>query len=579
MSGEEISATISCNSSNANTSPGKSQSRRGRGRGRGSGRGRGGSGRGRGGTPRKNRKSSPKKTSNNSNGDGLPSHRHSRMADEEVLIQFGQLLRSESAAACDIHERYTTGVISSESEFIEEVRKLLMMNHSSVETVKMNAENRKANNNKKVKDRKSKSKQDVERNDDDAEVDVVESSSNDIQSSDVDVTNKHGDMEEINHIAVELATSAMNEIHLEPSSGKLGRVSVQGETFISAQDPNHENKMSNVVSDIAPINDKSVVPVINSSSDVDQPDKEKILVKALVFRRHPKRLNHPNLGFIRVTSNGAAAKSTKDNGTLVLPPKHHFMAHWTLNVSLLENGDTSGLQVGMFRLGANENTQQHSIIVKDVINVNVAKNGIISGKVPFHAPRAPCEVVLRLFQADDTKKDTNSQVDNDNNQDEDTFLKHVTTLARSSVVYVKCDSSESAADVLRGVLGGIKRGLASPLTNVQNLQAILQSFPCHDHKNLVYGCVNECSKSVYSTTQEFDKLCYEIKCLEEIQEDTDGENHVSNKESVASGKSSSDSTPTSKTKLQKLYAERAATERRIVEVSTHSTYISTRLLC
>ena len=43
------------------------------------------------------------------------------MADEEVLIQFGQLLRSESAAACDIHEWYTTGVMSSESEFIEEV--------------------------------------------------------------------------------------------------------------------------------------------------------------------------------------------------------------------------------------------------------------------------------------------------------------------------------------------------------------------------------------------------------------------------------------------------------------------------
>ena len=278
------------------------------------------------------------------------------------------------------------------------------------------------------------------------------------------------------------------------------------------------------------------------------------------IKRLPKRLNHPSMHIIKVSS-GPALNHKKN--VIFLPPKYQFTAHWSLTLSLIEDEefDLKNLQIGLFRLGAIENTTQHAIVIKGITNMK-RDGSHIWGDINFHAPRTPCDVVLRLFVKDnDAKK---SKVDDE----EDKLPKHVTTLARSLCIHVKCDCSDNAAEVLRGILGAIKRGLSSPLTNLQNLYATIKSYPCHEHQKLVFGVFNECSKSARSTTNDFNTLCEKIIDLEEKNKndiESIEENKAEEEKVIVEN---DDSQLADKSKLQKLYSERASMERRIVEVKS-----------
>ena len=518
----------------------------GRGKGRGGGRGRGGRGgrgAGRGGsdtlnpnnTRRNHPRSSPKKSSKNSKHGNVV-----HIKNEDVLIQFGQLLRTDSllaVAAGEVHQKYRDGVIASEQEFINEARKLLMTHLENTDQTNEICQN---NRLKKMSNNES-ARENVD-DDEEGKGEKLEGSAQISEGSNV--------VAERNDSNVENVTRAIDALLLDSEDRtRAGEISMM-------EDEPKSLEITNADSDI-PVKDT------NKESPLDN---EKALIKAQTLKRFPKRLNHPKLSYIQVTSSASVAKVGNDGNSLVLPPKHHFTAHWSLDTTLLENEDMNGLQLGMFRVGANENTQQHAIVVKDA-TASENNNGIIAGRIPFHAPRAPCEVILRLFRTDDSRKVSQNKSPSEN-EEEETLPNHVTTLGRSSVVYVKCDSSESAAEVLRGVLGGIKRGLASPLTNVQNLLAILQSFPCHENKNLVYGCVKECIKSIRTATSEFDELCDQIRLLEELQEQSSGKDSpVNNSDNENPVNESSDTRTGGKSRLQKLYTERAASERRIIEVS------------
>lgn len=475
------------------------------------------------------------------------------------MIKFGALLKDDNVEAVEIHSKFAEGEVG-EAEFVAKARQLLASqneqkpdeNSTDVKDESTNAEENTKDSvekastpNVKRSARKSKRSNRKKKEVAQAPVDVVTEQlrcnvlEDDDDTDCEEADNSNVDREKLsNGVELHVKDAAKNET-VQASEGQSDSTS-----------PTQNGQMTEQKRNAADLKEDEIV-----TKDTRDVDAETDTGTPRPHKRFPKRLNIANMGKILTSASESKVVMNK-NEVSIIPPKCQFSAYWSLARSFVESESVgpSNLQLGLFRVGATENTSQSAIVIKDVPNIESVDDILVGGTVRFHAPRVPCDVVLRLFLKDD--------VESKKDDDGDAILpKHVTTIARSSVIQVKCRSTEDVADVLRGILGGIKRGLASPSTNVQNLLATLQSFPCSENKNLVYGCVKECYKLVRNATDEYDCLRDRVVELEKRVEEVS----CDSKEEEQKEENTKEEIP-SKSKLQKLYLERTTSERRIVEL-------------
>lgn len=188
-------------------------------------------------------------------------------------------------------------------------------------------------------------------------------------------------------------------------------------------------------------------------------------------------------------------------------------ANGTSSLQLLERGIRSRLHIciGLFRLGTETNyniisKQNTSIISKEIETFQLIKarqdrpdgeeNLLLTGRVPFYAPRTPGNVIFRMYM------ETNP----------------IITLATSSPVVIHLlDPQQDIDPTLRFVLSGIKSRKGSVLGSLYTVASVLSSWvtvvgASSDKKDYAYneaagralwGCICECRKLVENSKNEY----------------------------------------------------------------------------
>jgi hypothetical protein len=188
-------------------------------------------------------------------------------------------------------------------------------------------------------------------------------------------------------------------------------------------------------------------------------------------------------------------------------------ANGTSSLQQLESGIRSRLHIciGLFRLGTETNyniisKQNTSIISKEVETFQLIKarqdrpdgeeNLLLTGRVPFYAPRTPGNVIFRMYM------ETNP----------------IITLATSSPVVIHLlDPQQDIDPTLRFVLSGIKSRKGSVLGSLYTVASVLSSWvtvvgASSDKKDYTYneaagralwGCICECRKLVENSKNEY----------------------------------------------------------------------------
>ncbi len=223
-------------------------------------------------------------------------------------------------------------------------------------------------------------------------------------------------------------------------------------------------------------------------------------------------LSHIRLLMANVT----ADKKQESIGFLEEPNALHGTvvdANGTSNLQQLERGIQSLLHIciGLFRLGTETNynilaKQNTSIISKEVESFQLIKarqdspdgeeNLLLTGKVPFYAPRTPGNVIFRMYM------ETNP----------------VITLATSSPVVIHLlDPQQDLDPTLRFVLSGIKSRKGSVLGSLYTVASVLSSWVTVVSVSMVkkdcmyyeaagralWGCICECRKLVENSKTEY----------------------------------------------------------------------------
>jgi hypothetical protein len=242
-------------------------------------------------------------------------------------------------------------------------------------------------------------------------------------------------------------------------------------------------------------------------------------------------------------ANVTADKKQESIGFLEEPNALHGTvvdANGTSNLQQLERGIQSLLHIciGLFRLGTETNynilaKQNTSIISKEVESFQLIKarqdspdgeeNLLLTGKVPFYAPRTPGNVIFRMYM------ETNP----------------VITLATSSPVVIHLlDPQQDLDPTLRFVLSGIKSRKGSVLGSLYTVASVLSSWVTVVSVSMVkkdcmyyeaagralWGCICECRKLVENSKTEYqskiENLAERIATLQSITSSSSNKNKL-----------------------------------------------------
>lgn len=303
-----------------------------------------------------------------------------------------------------------------------------------------------------------------------------------------------------------------------------------------------------------------------ATQEVDEQAKGNTATKKI---RQPKRINYKPRGIIRLK-------------TYELGARAEFDAFWELECGCFDDYDD--LHIGLFRLGAPENTTQSSIISKPLsypkkndANQN-QQQPTHQSRTHFHTPRIPGHFTLRIFSPSASNVHP---------------VQTLATLAQGVLIVTVnvCEGVKFVIGTLLRKSGGnghhhngnsntsssVVQMTSQSTSGVINANMVLDGLTTSSSgscgcERSIYGCVRECGKVVSGVCREYELICVKVAKAQE-KEGTESKISDNMEVQTETATTQQSSAPSVSAALKKLLVERSMLERKLVEVHYHYSQI------